>query len=40
MLEEVGFVYQKITWEHHQHRAPVGIKDLPQAIQMDSWAKI
>ena len=38
LLEEVQFAYQSIEWTHHQHRAPIGLKDLPQEIQMDSWS--
>jgi type VI secretion system secreted protein Hcp len=40
LLEEVSFSYQKIEWHHYAHRAPSGIKDLPDIIQVDSWSEL
>ncbi|MBD3183744.1 type VI secretion system tube protein Hcp [Candidatus Poribacteria bacterium] len=40
LLEEIAFSYQEITWTHHAHRAPIGLKELPQEIQQDSWSSI
>jgi len=40
LLEEVAFAYQQITWTHYAHRAPIGLKDLPQEIQSDAWSAI
>lgn len=38
LLEAVDFAYQEIEWEHFAHRAPIGLKDLPQEIQADAWS--
>lgn len=38
LLEEVSFSYQQITWEHHAHRSPIGLKELAQMITSDSWS--
>lgn len=38
LLEEVSFSYQNIEWHHYAHRAPDGIKDLPDIMQSDSWS--
>mgnify|MGYP001607207400 FL=1 len=38
LLEEVKFSYQHIEWHHYAHRAPTGVKNLPDIIQEDSWA--
>ena len=40
LLEEIAFSYQRIRWEHHAHRAPQGLKELPQEIQEDAWSQI
>lgn len=40
LLEEVGFAYQQITWEHAAHRAPIGLKDLPVVIDQDAWSSV
>jgi type VI secretion system secreted protein Hcp len=40
LMEEVSFVYQRIEWHHYPHRAPDGIKQLPDIIQEDSWSGI
>lgn len=40
LLEEIQFSYQQIEWEHHAHRAPVGLKELPQEIQADAWSPV
>jgi type VI secretion system secreted protein Hcp len=38
LLEEIAFSYQQITWTHHAHRSPIGLKDLDQMIASDSWS--
>ena len=38
LLEAVSFAYQAIEWSHSAHRAPIGLKDLPQEIQQDAWS--
>ena len=40
LLEEVSFIYQQITLEHHAHRHPVGLVDLDQVIAADAWSEI
>jgi type VI secretion system Hcp family effector len=40
LLEEVSFSYQHIEWHHYAHRAPNGVKDLPDIIQVDSWSSL
>jgi type VI secretion system secreted protein Hcp len=40
LLEEVAFSYQHIEWHHYAHRAPSGVKDLPDIIQTDSWSEL
>jgi len=40
LLEEIAFSYQEIEWQHYAHRAPIGLKELPQVIAADSWASI
>jgi len=40
LLEEISFVYQRITWEHHAHTHPVGVKELPNEVQSDSWGAL
>lgn len=40
LLEEISFAYQEIEWQHYAHRAPVGLKELPQVIQADAWSSI
>lgn len=40
LLEEVAFSYQQITWEHHAHRSPVGLKELPAVVQSDAWSSL
>ena len=40
MLEEVSFIYQQITLEHHAHRHPVGLVELDQVIAADAWSEI
>lgn len=37
LLEEVSFAYQHIEWHHYAHRAPDGIKSLPDIMQEDAW---
>ena len=38
LLEEISLAYQQIEWHHYAHRAPIGLKELPEEIQMDAWA--
>ena len=40
LLEEISFAYQQIEWHHYAHRAPIGLKDLPEEIQMDAWSSL
>jgi type VI secretion system secreted protein Hcp len=40
LLEEVSFSYQQISWEHHAHRSPIGLKDLDAKVTQDSWSSI
>jgi type VI secretion system Hcp family effector len=40
LLEEVAFSYQQIEWHHYSHRAPIGLKELPEMIQMDAWSPV
>ena len=37
LAETVSFSYQQIEWHHYAHRAPDGVKELPDMIQVDSW---
>jgi len=40
LLEEISFAYQTIEWHHFAHRAPIGLKDLDDTIQADSWSSM
>jgi type VI secretion system Hcp family effector len=40
LLESISFAYQDIEWHHYAHRAPIGLKELPEEIQEDSWSPI
>lgn len=40
LLETVQFVYQSVEWEHYAHRAPIGLKDLPNIMYQDAWSKV
>jgi type VI secretion system secreted protein Hcp len=40
LVEKISFTYQQIEWHHFAHRAPVGLKDLPDVIQADAWSSI
>jgi len=40
LVEEIAFAYQRIKWEHHAHRAPIGLKELPTDVKQDAWSPV